>query len=145
MHYLPDISIQRGGIVYPKFSLDANALPVMIQGGEGIGLRFMSNYGYKGRFNAHLLEVGEGQGWLRIHVVGVIQYASPTGDRHMSTALAHIESLDKRDTTGILAAVQLACPSAPRLKPSGRSTYGTAVFRLELFRPRTVAPSGRES
>ena len=130
---IPEITIQRGGIQFPKFVLDANGLPIAIKNGNGLMLRLVEKHGYGGRFEGHAAHVHPSVGLTSIHIAGVLH----VGDKYRSVALGHMES--GHAVTGVLAETGVFMDNAQRRKPkSGKLVYGSGLFTLQLFRPATV-------
>lgn len=131
MSLIPEISIARGGLQYPKFTLKANGLPVAIRDGHGLMLRFASHFGYEGTFACHHLDVHDEDNLLTIRVKGVLR---GNGDSY-TVELLHVES--RHAATGSIATfMQVA--TADRVTIKARRRTGLGTFRLELFRPETV-------
>lgn len=128
---MPEVSIMRGGIRFPKFGLVANGLPVAIKGGHGLMVRLCSHWGYEAGFTCHHLDVHDQDGLLTVRVKGVLR---GSGDAHL-VELLHLES--RHDATGIVASI-LQAATAERRTIKARRRSGLGTFRLELFRPPTV-------
>jgi hypothetical protein len=129
--YLPDVSIVRGGLHYPKFMLEANALPVAIKDSHGLMLRLVSHYGYQGKFECEHLDVHDQDGLLTMRVRGTLR-----GSRNVQhLELLHLES--RHETTGSVAQIAQTM-IATRRTIKGRERTGLGTFRLEMFRPQAV-------
>jgi hypothetical protein len=128
---MPDMSILQGGLRYPKFTLNANSLPVAIEDGHGLMVRLTSRIGFEGAFTCYHLDVHDQDGLLTVRVKGNLQ---GSGNIHV-VELLHLES--RHDATGSVAqVVQVAL--ARRVTSKGKRRSAAAAFTLELFRPRTV-------
>lgn len=129
--YLPDVSVVRGGLRFPKFMLSANGLPVALKDTHGLMLRLAAPFGYEGKFECHHLDVHEQDGLLTVRVKGGLR----GGLVAHTMELLHVES--RHDASGAVATVMLATP-AERGTVKGRRRTGLATFQLQLFRPQTV-------
>lgn len=128
---VPDMSIQRGGIRFPKFTLEANALPVAIKGGHGLMVRLVSNFGYQGAFTGEHLDVHDQDNLLTVRVVGVLRGNADA----WRAELLHVES--RHDATGLLAEI-MRLTTADRYTAKAKHRAGLATFKLQLFRPVTA-------
>ena len=130
---IPEVQMKRGGIAFPRFTLDANGLPILIKDGHGAMLRLIERNGYGGRFEGHAVHVHPGNGLLSIHIAGVMTI----DNKHHSMTLGHMES--EHTKTGSLAEVAIFMDGARRRKPrTGKVAYGSGLFTLQLFRPTSV-------
>lgn len=121
----------RGGIGFPKFTLEANALPVAIKGGHGLMVRLISNHGYRGTFRCDHLDVHDQDGLLTIRIKGVLRGSADA----WTVELLHLES--RHDSYGLMSEImQLAI--ADRITVKAKHRTGLANFRLQLFRPGVV-------
>lgn len=130
--YLPDMSIERGGIRFPKFTLKANGLPVALKDTYGLMVRLTSDFGYEGAFECHHLDVHDQDGLLTVRVKGGLR---GSGLFVHTMELLHLES--RHDATGAVSTI-LQAVAATRRTVKGRQRSGTARFCLQLFRPQTV-------
>jgi hypothetical protein len=126
-----DLSINRGGIRFPRFTLTATGLPVVVKDSYGAMLRLTSRHGHEGTFACDHLNIHDQDGLLTIRVKGILRGC---GDSY-TVELLHVES--RHDKTGSLAQV-VQVTQASRRTVKGRQRVGPAPFLLELFRPRAV-------
>jgi hypothetical protein len=131
-NYLPDMSIRRGGLQFPKFTLKANAMPVALKNTHGLMVRLVSHFGYEGTFECHHLDVHDQDGLLTVRVKGIMR---GNGNSSHVTELLHVET--RHEGVGSLVVIMQAIP-ASRKTIKARQRAGLATFRLELFRPLTV-------
>ena len=129
---MPDLSVVRGGIRWPVI-LEANDPPVSLSGGRGLMLRLHTLHGHRGKLRLDRVNVYFPAGKLSALIAGVLVTQTP-GEVFRSFAMNHTEEAPR---DGIAATIGIMA-TGQRARPKGGLTYSQALYKIELFRPRSV-------
>ena len=117
--------------------LKCNGLPVLLANTDGLMLRLTNASGFEAELNGivYVHGFGDEQVGRSVNLDAFLHVATVRGTYHRSVNVTHLET-DVR--TGLLSQTAQFVEWAPRRKPKGKRAYGSAMFKIEFFRPETV-------